>query len=111
MNYILLFIFTMSEALAVSAWTAYLTPESVLISIAVLAASVVSLALAALTTPMTAKLMRNLLIGLLIGVLVQFFVVMTMCIFDLFSSYWYMLYGTLGMAISGVLIFVDVMMI
>lgn len=110
-NYILLFIFTMSEALAVSAWTAYLTPESVLIAIGVLMASVVTLAFAALTTPMTAKLARNLIIGLIIGVFIQFFVVMTMCIFDLFSSYWYMLYGTLGMAISGVLIFVDVMMI
>lgn len=69
-NYILLLVFTLTEALAVSAWTANLTTESVLVCIGVLLASVLSLVFAALVTPHSAKLMKFLGFGLLIGIII-----------------------------------------
>ena len=110
-NFIILFVFTGFESLAVSGLTAWLTPESVLISIGVLCIAVTSLCSAALVTPLSAKLVAFLLIGLLVGILLQLMIVMTMCIYGYLNTYMYMLYATLGCAISGLLIFIDVIKI
>lgn len=110
-NYILLLLFTVTWGLAIASITAYLTPESVLLAIGVLCAAVGSLAFAALVTPITPKLVMFLLVGLLVGVFAQFFVVLALCFTGYFSSFYFVLYGLLGCAISGLLIFFDVVKI
>jgi len=110
-NYLLLLIFTCTWGVTIASLTFYLTVESVCFSIAMLVLAVGSLSFAALVTPITPKLVMFLLAGLLIGVMIQLVIVITMCITGYLSTFYYILYGLLGMGLSGILIFIDVVKI
>lgn len=66
-NYALLTALTICEAFSISAFTALYTPESVLLAIGVLAATVVSLFVTALVTPVSERLLKFLAIGLILS--------------------------------------------
>jgi len=110
LNYLFLFIITFSMAFLIGAITAYVTVKSLLFCIGVLCVSVVSLCGAALVTPLSAKLVMFLLVGLMVGCLLQLVALIALCVTG-YYGYWWILYGTLGMAISGILLFIDVIKI
>jgi len=109
-NFMILFVITVSFSFFFAALTAYITPASLLFCFGILSVSVVSLCAAALVTPITPKLVMFLLVGLFIGCFLQLFALIALCISG-YYGYWYILYGTLGMAIAGILIFIDVIKI
>lgn len=109
-NYLFLFIITFAMSFMIGAITAYVTVGSLLFSIGVLCVSVVSLCAAALVTPLSVKLVMYLLIGLVVGCICQLICLIALCASG-YYNYWYILYGTFGMLISGILLFIDVIKI
>ena len=107
-NYLLLFMITASMGIMLAPLCVYFTPDSVLFSIGILCAAVVSLCSAALVTPISIKLVIYLLIGLCVGVFLQRIAVICLVATGFYSSYWYVVYGILGMGIAGILLFIDV---
>ena len=107
-NYMFLFIITFAMSFMIGAITAYVTVQSLLFSIGILCVAVVSLCGAALVTPLSIKLVMYLIIGLIVGCFLQLICLIVLCATGYFNSYWYVLYGTFGMAIAGILLFIDV---
>lgn len=111
MNYILLLLFTVSETIMFSALCGYIEPSDVIVACACVWMAASSLCLAALLVPITAGLIKGLIISLLIGFVVQLTLVIVMCVCGIYGSFVWILWFALGFGISGLLIFVDVIVI
>jgi len=111
LNYIMLFIFTVSMGFIFSGLTAWLTAQSVLISIGVLVVVLLCLFAAALLIKAKAAVLK----GILIGVVAALFLQLTLCISMAFSGYvprgMWILYCTLGVLIASALIYFDLFII
>lgn len=110
-NYILLFFMTAMEAFCFAAITAQLTPESVLISIAVLAGTLICLFGGALFAPSFKKLLVFMCVALALNVILQ-----TVFMVYLFRALWitqvnYVVWGVLGACGSGVYVIIDLIMV
>ena len=110
-NYILLFLFTVSMGFIFAGLTAWLTAQSVLISIGVLVVTLMCLFGAALLIKARAAVLK----GILIGVLAAVFLQVTLCLTMVFSGYvgqgLWILYCTLGVLIASALIYFDLFII
>lgn len=110
-NYILLATFTVAETIMFSAMCGYLDPNDVTVACACVWMAASSLCIAALLVPISWNLVKGLMISLLIGLFAQFILVLMMCIGGFYSSFVWILWFTLGFGISGLCIFIDVIII
>lgn len=98
-------------AVMIAALTYTLTPESVLLSIGVLVMATTSLCGGALVTPLSMKLVLYLLVGLVVGLFLEIILLICLIATGYMTTWMYLLYGVLGMMISGILLFIDVIKI
>lgn len=110
LNYIALTIFTISMAFMVASLTAWLTYESVLLSIGVLALVLTCLWTAMLATPNPEKVIMGMLIGLLGAILFMFVITIPLCIMGFFGGLC-ILWCFLGVLMSSALIYIDLFLI
>ena len=110
-NYILLIVFTVSMGFIWAGLTAWLTANSILLSIGVLVVTLMCLFGAALLTPAKPQVLKGVLIGILAAVILQ----LTLCLTLAFSGYitqgWWILYCSIGVLICSGLIYIDIFII
>lgn len=111
LNYIMLFVFTVSMGFIFAGLTAWLTAASVLLSIGVLVVTLLCLFGAALLIPAKPQVLK----GIMIGVLAAVFLQLTLCLTMAFSGYitqgMWILYCMLGVLICSALIYFDLFII
>jgi protein lifeguard len=110
MNYIVLFIFTVSMAFMISGLCAFLTPGSVLTSISVLAMILSCLFLSMMCTTNFERALKSVLIGILVCCLLQLSLMIPLCIAGFYGGLW-ILYCFLGILIASGLIYFDLFII
>lgn len=110
MNYVMLFIFTISMAFMVAGITAYLQPMSVLLAIGILALILGCLWMSVMLTTDMAKAARSVCLAILAAVMIQLIIFIPMLFTSDFDGLW-ILYCTLGIIVSAGLIYLDVFII
>ena len=110
-NYILLFIFTVSMGFIWAGLTAWLTASSVLLSVGVLVVTLMCLFGAALLIPAKPQVIK----GILIGMVAALFLQLTLCLTMVFSGYitqgMWILYCSIGVLVCCGLIYIDLFVI
>ena len=110
-NYILLGAITVCEALYVGAITASYTPEAVLLAVGVTAATVFSLFLTDLCTPVSRHLMKFMIIGLILSVVLTVMFLVSLFFLNTISNQFLIVYAAIGALASGIFVLVDIVMI
>ena len=111
LNYALLAIITLAESCSISAFTSFFTPQSILLSIGVLCATVLAIFFAALATPVNVKLLLYLCVGLLISAFLQIALLITLLFVGYLETWWMIFYASCGIFLSGIYILIDLLMI
>ena len=110
-NYILLFLFTVSMGFIFGGLTAWLTAQSVLISIGVLVITLMCLFGSALLIKARAAALKAVLIGVVAAIFLQLIVCMVMIFSNYVGSGYWILYCCLGILIASGLIYFDLFII
>ena len=110
-NYILLFMFTISMGFIFGGLTAYLTPGSVLLSIGVLVVTLLCIFATALCIPAKPAMFKGILIAIFAACFLQLIVCMTLIFSGFIASGWWIFYCILGIIIASLLIYVDLFII
>jgi FtsH-binding integral membrane protein len=111
LNYFLLLIITIAQSCSVASFTSLFTTESILLSIGVLCATVVSIFFAALVTPVNVKLLLFLCVGLLVSVVLQLVLLISLMVIGYLSEWWLVAYAFFGILITGIYILVDLLLV
>ena len=107
LNYIILASVTVLEAITVSALTAGFSAASVLLAVGVLAITLVFLFVTALMIPNKSQILKYMVVGLIIACVLQLVFLILLFFSGSFPNVYYILYGVLGVIISGVYIIFD----
>ena len=99
------------EAISVSAWTAQLTTESVLLSIGILCATLISLFLASLICPLVKFMILFFVIGLVVSVVMQIIFLSYLFSGGYISDSSLIVYGAMGMIGSGLYVMMDLILV
>lgn len=110
-NYIMLFIFTISMSFMLAGITAWLSFQSVLLSIGVLMLTLCCLFGGVMMVPVKPKLILGLVIACLCAVLLQLIVGISLCFAGYITSGWYVFYCVLGIFICSILIYIDLVIV
>ena len=110
-NYLLLLLVTCCESVAVAAWTAMFTPESVLLSIFVLSATVLSLFTATLFTPRWEWLIGFMIGGLILSCIGQLIMMIVWLTRGFLTDGWFVFYGICGVILTGIYVMIDLIMV
>jgi len=111
MNYILLFLFTLSMAFMLAGITAWLSFESVLLSIGVLMLTLCCLFGGVMLVPAKPKLIMGMIIAAFCACFLQIIIGISLCFAGYIYSGWYVFYCVLGILIASILIYIDLVIV
>lgn len=111
MNYIMLFLFTLSMAFMLAGITAWLTFESVLLSIGVLMLTLCCLFAGVMLVPAKPKLIMGMIIAVICACFLQLIIGISLCFAGYIYSGWYVFYCVLGILITSILIYIDLVIV
>lgn len=110
-NYVMLFIFTISMSFMIAGCTAWLTFQSVLLSIGVLMITLMALFSAVMLVPVKPKLIMGMCIAAMAAIVLQLIVCISLCFAGYITSGWYVFYCALGIFICSILIYIDLVIV
>lgn len=110
-NYWILLVVTVFEAVYVAGFASLFTGGSVLMVIGVLAATVACLFVTAYFTPMSEHLLKFLVVGLIISFALQLMFFIMLLFIGQISSVFMIVYACLGVVASGIFVLVDLIVV